>query len=543
MTRIDPPPQAGPSDEGARPADRLVRRAASRVGPGLVRLVRSTLRLSSDRDRHGSDAFTASPFSRLQLTQMLSLGADAMVTVALAGSLFFSISTHSARGRVALTLLITIAPFAVVAPLIGPLIDRMNGGRRAMIVASALGRAVACVFMARYIHGLGLFPAALLSLICSKTYSVAKAAIVPAVVVRNEDLVEANSKLAMAGAVAGFLAYVPGVPILKLFNAATVLRVDIVLYILCALSALRLQARPGASLTDDPEAPVVPHTPRLTPGALTAAALAMAALRFTVGFMVFLVAFAFRRTHAPVWWYGIALAGSVAGNLVGAAIAPRLKGRIREEHILLGSVLVVAAVGLLTIPVDILQRRPAASLLAVAVGLAAGTAKLAFDSLVQQDVPTARQGRAFGRFEAIFQLVWVLGGLVPVAIAMSLRVGDLAVTVLLAASAVIYLVANRLATLRRLPLWWPGVGPVPPPPPPETTVIGGAVGLPVLATDPIFETGEPTAPVGGPAGPEVGGPVIGDPVGERPDPGTSPGLARPPRLGPPPPLGGGAPAQ
>jgi Major Facilitator Superfamily len=543
MTRIDPPPQAGPSGEGARPADRLVNRVASFAGPGLVRLVRNTLRLSSDRDRHGADAFTASPFSRLQLTQMLSLGADAMVTVALAGSLFFSISTHSARGRVALTLLITIAPFAVVAPLIGPLIDRMNGGRRAMIVVSAIGRAVACLFMARYIHGLGLFPAALLSLICSKTYSVAKAAIVPAVVVRNEDLVEANSKLAMAGAVAGFLAYVPGVPILKLFNAATVLRVDIVLYILCALSALRLQARPGASLTDtsdDPEKPVAAHVRRLSPGALTAAALAMAALRFTVGFMVFLVAFAFRRTHAPVWWYGIALAGSVGGNLVGAAIAPRLKGRIKEEHILLSSVLVVAAVGLLTIPVDILQRRPAASLLAVAVGLAAGTAKLAFDSLVQQDVPTARQGRAFGRFEAIFQLVWVLGGLVPVAIAMSLRVGDLAVTVLLAASAVIYLVANRLAALERLPHWWPGVAAGPGPLAPEKTVIGGAVGLP---TDPAFPVADPTAPAGGPVAPEAGGPVMGDPVSERPDPGTSPGLARPPRLGPPPPLGGGAPAQ
>jgi hypothetical protein len=210
-----------------------------------------------------------------------------------------------------------------------------------------------------------------------------------------------------------------------------------------------------------------------------------------------------------------------------------LKGRIREEHILLGSVLVVAAVGLLTIPIDVLQRRPAASLLAVAVGLAAGTAKLAFDSLVQQDVPTARQGRAFGRFEAIFQLVWVLGGLVPVAIAMSLRVGDLAVTVLLAVSAVIYLVANRLAALQRLPHWWPGVGP-PPPLTPETTVIGGAVGLPAV---------DPTASSSPPGAPEGGGPVIGDPVGERPDSGTSSGLARLPRLGPPPPLGGGAPAQ
>jgi hypothetical protein len=273
----------------------------------------------------------------------------------------------------------------------------------------------------------------------------------------------------------------------------------------------------------------------------------MATLRFTVGFMVFLVAFAFRHTHAAMWWYGIALAGSVGGNLVGAAIAPKLKDRVREEYILFGSVLAVAVVGLLTIPIDLLQRRPATSLLALAVGLAAGTAKLAFDSLVQQVVPTARQGRAFGRFEAIFQLVWVLGALVPVAITMSLRVGDLAVTALLGAGAIAYLIANRLANLHRLPHWWPHIGQPPGPLAPETTVIGGAVGVPHLAGEP-GPVGPDPIPWAGTAGqgvpPDAGGrhgPAIGDAVGERPEPG--PGLARPPRLGPPPPLGGGAPAQ
>ena len=41
---------------------------------------------------------------------------DTMVTVALAGSLFFDISPTAARGRVTLSLLLTMAPFAVVAP-------------------------------------------------------------------------------------------------------------------------------------------------------------------------------------------------------------------------------------------------------------------------------------------------------------------------------------------------------------------------------------------------------------------------------------------
>jgi hypothetical protein len=152
--------------------------------------------------------------------------------------------------------------------------------------------------------------------------------------------------------------------------------------------------------------------------------------------------------------------------------------------------------------------------------------------LVQQNVPTARQGRAFGRFEAIFQLVWVLGGLVPVAISMSLRVGDLTVTVLLAAAAATYLLANRLADLRRLPSWWPGITSAPVPLTPEAPVLGGAVGL---------VDGGPEPGSSGPRGPIVSGPALGDALGEGPESDPGAGLARPPRLGPPPPLGGGAP--
>ena len=60
----------------------------------------------------------------------------------------------------ALSLVLTVAPFAVVAPFLGPIIDRAKGGRRLMVCRPG-GRAhVACLMMARYIHGLLLFPAA-----------------------------------------------------------------------------------------------------------------------------------------------------------------------------------------------------------------------------------------------------------------------------------------------------------------------------------------------------------------------------------------------
>jgi len=86
------------------------------------------------------------------------LAGDTLVTISLAGSLFFSISPTEAKSKVLLYLLLTLAPFAVVSPLLGPLIDRSRGARRAMVVLSATGRAVLCPFMARDIHSLLLFP-------------------------------------------------------------------------------------------------------------------------------------------------------------------------------------------------------------------------------------------------------------------------------------------------------------------------------------------------------------------------------------------------
>ena len=84
-----------------------------------------------------------SPFGRLALTHVLMTAGDTMFAVSLAGSLFFSISPTAAKDKVLLYLLLTMGPFAVVAPALGPLIDRSRGARRAMVVASALGRAAA----------------------------------------------------------------------------------------------------------------------------------------------------------------------------------------------------------------------------------------------------------------------------------------------------------------------------------------------------------------------------------------------------------------
>ena len=119
------------------------------------------------------------PFGRLALTHVLMTAGDTLFAVSLAGSLFFSISPTAAKDKVLLYLLLTMGPFAVVAPALGPLIDRSRGARRAMVVASAVGRAALCPFLARDIHSLLLFPEAFAMLVLSKVYLVTKGALVP----------------------------------------------------------------------------------------------------------------------------------------------------------------------------------------------------------------------------------------------------------------------------------------------------------------------------------------------------------------------------
>jgi hypothetical protein len=100
----------------------------------------------------------------------------------------------------------------------------------------------------------------------------------------------------------------------------------------------------------------------------------------------------------------------------------------------------VAVAGLLTARLD---SRPAVAVLTFAVGVAASAGKLAFDSLVQRDAPDAAQGRAFARFETEFQLVWVLGALLPVVFTIPDRAGFFVLAVGAAVAAVTYLTGRR----------------------------------------------------------------------------------------------------
>ena len=164
---------------------------------------------------------------------------EAVMTVALADSLFLSISPDAARGRVILFLALSLAPFAIVAPFIGPFVDRMRGGRRLVVILAASLRAVVSFLMIGRIDSLTLFPLAFAALVLSKTYSVSKSALVPTLVPEERELVDANSKLGLLSGLIGFAAAVPAA-IIQLISPNFTLGLSGAAFIAAVVSAWHL---------------------------------------------------------------------------------------------------------------------------------------------------------------------------------------------------------------------------------------------------------------------------------------------------------------
>src|SRR5438067_3559130 len=349
-----------------------------------------------------------SPFARLALTHALAIGADTLVAVDLAGSIFFSASLAAARPKVLLYLGITMVPFAVVAPVMGPMLDKTKGGRRLMVAIFALGRAVLCVFMANHLSSLLFYPAAFGTLALSKGYLVAKSALVPAVVPDETALVEANSRLALIAVLAGVALGPLGAGIQTLLDARWVLRLAALVNLVSVVAAFRIPKAPKSA------GPVKPaEEAELHAASIRLAATAMAVLRASVGFLTFLAAFDLKRSGARSWLFGLVIGAGAFGGFLGAVIAPRVRRAVREETILVGSLLVPAVVTLFGARAF---GNTAIAVVACAVAVGAASGRLAFDSLVQRDAPEAARGRTFARFETRFQLAWVGGAVIPAAI-------------------------------------------------------------------------------------------------------------------------------
>ena len=337
---------------------------------------------------------SASPFTRLVRVHALMAAGEAAMAVALADSLFLSITPGEARGRVLLFLAVSFAPFLILAKFIGPVIDRMPGGRRLLVVLIASLRALVMVLMVSQLDSLLLFPLAFLAMVLNKTYVVSKSALIPSLVTDASKLVEANAKLGVTAGIVGFAAAIPA-GLLSLISPRATLIFGALIFVIAAVNATRFPKQTVAK-----NAPQELELLELHQPGVIIAVSAMSLVRASVGFVFFHLAFWFADPQRAeivgvatngLWtqvkyhfgpqfgtmWFGMAVSMAAVGSLLGNLSAKRLNRLKRIEYLIAVALGIVGIAGLLT---AVSATTITAILLMALVNYAAAIGNMAFES-------------------------------------------------------------------------------------------------------------------------------------------------------------------
>ncbi|WP_395369906.1 MFS transporter [Streptomyces tubercidicus] len=455
-SRVSRASTRGGSGHGrVRRAGRAVGRALHRPFTGAARGVR--------RATHAQGAGESGLGKLIELHAVNSAG-DVLITVALASTVFFSVPTDEARGRVALYLAVTLAPFALLAPVIGPLLDRVPHGRRAAMAGAMLARALLAVTMSGAVTtgGLELYPAALGVLVASKAYGVVRSAVVPRLLPPRISLVKANSRVTLAGllatgaaapAAAGLHLIGPAWPLYGacgVFVAGTVLSFSLPHKVDSAKGERRARLASRDAVARAEGSGRKPGLRTVGPAVLHGLQ-ANACLRALSGFLTFFLAFLLREHPlgglGPAASLGLVVVAAGTGNALGTAVGAWLKARGPERIIaaMLGLALcatVVAAVFYQVLAVVVVTAAAAAA------GLCQALAKLSLDAMIQRDVPEEVRTSAFARSETALQMSWVVGGAIGISLPLIGTLG-MAVAAGLVALGVALAVQGLLGAARR----------------------------------------------------------------------------------------------
>jgi MFS family permease len=320
---------------------------------------------------------------------------------------------------VALYLLVTMAPFAVVAPVVGPLLDRLQRGRRWAMAVSQLGRAALALVMAAHVDDLWLYPAALGVLVLSKAHNVLRAAVVPRVLPGAMSLTSANARTSVFGLVTAGVFGGIGAGLAWALDFTWLLWATAAVFACGAVLAVRLPRHvdvptgelPADVLSTAPE-PATPGRRRRRPvnPRVVVALRANAALRGLGGFLTIFSAFLVQATVAGGWQGTLAL-GAIAGaagvgSVLGTAVGSRLH-RADPDRVVLWSAGTGAAI---TVVAAAFYSLATAALVAGVAAVANALGKVALDAIIQREVPESLRASAFARSETVLQLSWVVGG-------------------------------------------------------------------------------------------------------------------------------------
>lgn len=407
----------------------------------------------------GADGARESGLTALMYTSIANFAVDAVLAVSLAGTLFFSAAEAESRTSVAAYLLVTIAPFALLAPLIGPALDRLRTGRRLALSLTFAGRVLLAAVLLQNFDSWMLYPAALGMLVLSKSYGVLKSSVTPRVAPDGLDLVRANARLTIAGHIGGSL--VAGglaAAIAYLFDP----RAALWLLMVVALSGIYGCALiPSSAERGRDEVTVSPFVPEgqaggravtgwrravrvRFPDAARTCLWATALQRCGTGFMTIYIAFVAKSSTDLSGFEQLSILAAVgAAGGVGTFAGNALGSRIRFARPQ-AAVLVLGAVSIVTVVLAAVWDSTLTAAVATAVlSLGSAMSKVCLDAAIQSGLDQSAQASAFGVSETALQLSWVFGGTLGILLPPELTVG---MAVLALAGTVMYV--NVIAASR-----------------------------------------------------------------------------------------------
>lgn len=412
---------AASSTSGTATAAAKVVSGGKAVGHGLAVGARATGRatraaLALGQRAAGAEGARETGLARLLELNVLNSAGNTAVTISLAGSIFFSGASSEARGQVALFLAMTLLPFAIVAPLIGPFLDRFSHGRRWAMGATLAIRGFLCWLLADALatESNALYPLALGVLVATKAYSVTGNAAVPRLLPRDLTLVKANGRCSLAGLVgAGISAPLAGLA--SLAGPEWALRYAFVVFAFATIRAMMLPAAVDASRDeDDVDLDGRNRRGRVAlPGPVAYALRANIGPRFMSGFLTMYMAFLLREDSYgwnPALLMGLVIGAAGVGNFLGIALASllkKLKPQITVVAALLADAVLCGLAALIGGPVMF-------AVLGLTAGLAQSLAKLSLDATIQSYVPERVRTSAFARSDTMLQVAWVIGGFVGI---------------------------------------------------------------------------------------------------------------------------------
>ncbi len=402
--------------------------------------------------------------ARLVELHFVSMVGDAALTVSLAGTIF-AIPTDRARGQVGLFLLLTMAPFALLAPFIGPLLDRFRHGRRWAIGTTFAARGFLSWVLAGAVvtDSPWIFPTALGCLVGSKAYNVTRAAAVPRLLPTGFTLVNANSRIALAG-VAGMAVGGGFAGALARLGPDWSLRLAFLVYVVGTVLAIRLPARVDSShgelgvedtlvlaRPDHDRARARGPLERLRdrlgslPTSVAVALVGAVGARLLTGFLTVFMAFLMREHPLPGWSgtlvLGLVVGAAGAGNALGTATGNALRGRRPEAIVAAALIVDVAMAGTTAVLYSVWTLVG----LGFVAGMAAQLIKLGLDATIQRDIDDEVRTRVFGWSETVLQMAWVIGGGVGILLPLVPQLGFGAICGLLV---LVLLASARVRVLR-----------------------------------------------------------------------------------------------